>query len=605
MKQDPSPSPRVNWVAVVATLAILFGWLAYSSYRWPGRPAPKAPPAAAAASPATALAASAPTIGAAPGSAKTAPAAPTPRAAEEHALLENDDVRVLLTSYGGGIEGIEMKQHAVAHGTEQVVLNTAGPLRGPGAAVALPVFALLGDDETAPFAQQADASRVVYTRTLAGGVKLERVYTLSSGKGQTLTLEETLSNPGKEAATLPATALQIGTAGPLYRNDQSIDTGADWMGGDGKFARETAGDFRASSGFLGFGTRAARDVIEPPAAQGPLQWAAVKNRFFVVLIQPDDPQAFQGLVLRPADTGKSDPALAPAIQAAAKLPALTLAPGEAKTRSYVLYAGPKNHSQLKALGRDEQAIMEYGWWGFMAVPLAWTMEKIHHYVPNYGWTIVLLTLLLKALLWKFQSAANHSMKKMQALAPKQKELSEKYKDDAQRMQVETMKLYREYGVNPLGGCLPMLIQIPIFLGFYTMLRGAGQLQHQSWLWVKDLVQPDTVYTLALSFPLPLVGSELHLNPLPILMALTQWVVMRLTPQPNAAAAPQMKIMQWMPFVMMLVLYNFAAALALYWTVNNLVSIAQTYRNLKKPVPVLTRVKAKAMPAWMKAVQGKK
>ena len=598
MNQDPSPTPRVNWVAVVATLVLLFGWLAYSSYRWPGRPAPKVPPATATA-PTTPIPPT--TIAAAPGSvpAPKSPAVAASRATEEHAILENDNVRVLLTSYGAGIEGIEMKQHAVAHGTEQVVLNTAGPLRGPGAAVALPVFALLGDDEAAPFAQQADASRVVYTRTLANGMKLERTYALSPDKSQTLTLEETFSNPGKEAATLPAAALQIGTAGPLYRNDQSPDTGADWIGADGKFARETAGGFTASAGFLGFGARAARDVIEPPADQGPLQWAAVKNRFFVVLVQPDDPQAFQGLVLRPADTGKTSFVLAPAIQAAAKLPALTLAPGETKTRSYLLYAGPKDHRQLKALGRDEQAIMEYGWWGFMAIPLAAAMEWIHRYVPNYGWTIVLLTLALKALLWKFQSAANHSMKKMQALAPKQKELSDKYKEDPQRMQVETMKLYREYGVNPLGGCLPMLIQIPIFLGFYTMLRGAGQLQHQSWLWVKDLVQPDTVWSVALSFPLPVIGSELHLNPLPILMAFTQWVVMRLTPQPNAAAAPQMKIMQWMPFVMMCVLYNFAAALALYWTVNNLVSIAQTYRNLKKPVPVLTRVKAKAVPSWLK------
>lgn len=596
MSNDLTPNPRINWTAVIVTLALLFGWIAYSSYRWPAPPAaPPAPPVTEAAAPTPAPAAPV----AVPASAKAAPAAP--KTPEEFPGLSNDNIVVLLTTYGGGIKAVEMSQHAVAQGTQPVVLNTPGPLHEaePESGPVAPVFAFSeGDGDGVFTAQKIDATHVTFTRTLPGGVKLERAYALAPGKGYTLTLQETYTNLGKTEATVPAGTLQLGTAGPLYPNDQPAYVAADWLTGEGKFARETAGEFAASNGFpvLGFGAHPAREEIEPPAAQAPLQWVAVKNRFFVLSVQPGDPKTFQGLVLRPVHMPKGASVL-PVLQAAAKVAPLTVAPGETQTRSYVLYAGPKDHGQLKALGRDEQEVMEYGWWGFMAIPLAAAMEWIHRYVPNYGWTIVLLTLALKALLWKFQSAANHSMKKMQALAPKQKELSDKYKEDPQRMQVETMKLYREYGVNPVGGCLPIVIQIPIFLGFYTMLQSAGQFQHQSWLWVHDLVQPDTIAVIP--------GLGLPLNPLPILMAFTQWVVMRLTPQPNAAAAPQMKIMQWMPFVMMVVLYNFAAALALYWTVNNLVSIAQTYRNLKKPVPVLTRVKAKPMPKWLKAAQGKK
>jgi YidC/Oxa1 family membrane protein insertase len=143
-----------------------------------------------------------------------------------------------------------------------------------------------------------------------------------------------------------------------------------------------------------------------------------------------------------------------------------------------------------------------------------------------------------------------------------------------------MNLYREFGVNPVGGCLPVLVQMPIFIGFYVMLQNVVELRGASFLWIHDLTQPDTVAHLA--------GYDLNL--LPILMTATSFLVMRMTPQ--AADNSQMKVMQFMPLVLMVILYNFAAALALYWTINNLISMAQTYINLRRPVPVLKRVPKK-------------
>jgi YidC/Oxa1 family membrane protein insertase len=280
----------------------------------------------------------------------------------------------------------------------------------------------------------------------------------------------------------------------------------------------------------------------------------------------------------------------PDIEATAFFPGFSVAPGQSDHFTYSLYAGPKDYSRLNALGENQGELMNYNGilpFAYIIVPMLWTLHFYHRYVHNYGVAIILLTLTIKALTWKLQSIANRSGKRMQALAPKLKELQAKYKEQPEKLNAETFGLYKEYGVNPLGGCLPALIQMPVFFSLYYMLQNAGELRGQSFLWVHDLTQPDTVASIMVG------GWHLVLNPLPLMVTGLTMVMMRMTPQ--MGDPQQQKIAQFMPIFFLLFLYNFAAALSLYYVINNCVSIIQIYRNLRKPLPELKKVPRKKGP----------
>jgi YidC/Oxa1 family membrane protein insertase len=195
------------------------------------------------------------------------------------------------------------------------------------------------------------------------------------------------------------------------------------------------------------------------------------------------------------------------------------------------------------------------------------LRWFHDLVGSWGVAIILLTIVVKTFLWWPQMKAQKSMKRMSKLSPMMKEIQEKYKDDQARQSQEMMKLYKDYGVNPVGGCLPMLIQMPIFFGLLGILQVCAELRGQSFLWVKDLSLPDTIAHI------PLLGWAL--NPLPILMGLTQVVMMKVMPQPATVDKMQQRMMTFMPFIFVFICYSFASALALYYTVQNLYSLIQT------------------------------
>ena len=256
--------------------------------------------------------------------------------------------------------------------------------------------------------------------------------------------------------------------------------------------------------------------------------------------------------------------------------AFTLAPGQTLEQSFEIYAGPKDLSQLRKLGRGQEAVMNFGMFGFVSEFLLWAMNSLNAIFHNYAAAIIVLTLIIKSLLWPIQNKATNQMRKMSLLTPKMTELREKYKDDPQKMNEEVMKLYREYGVNPFSGCVPMLIQIPIFFGFYAMLGSAIELRNSSFLWVQDLSQPDTVFHL-LGFPI---------NVLPIVM--TGTMVWQMAISPKSGDAMQQRIFYFMPVVFLVFAYNYASGLALYWTTQNLFSIVQLYLTRNKPLPTLEK-----------------
>ncbi|KUJ83099.1 membrane protein insertase YidC [Microbulbifer flavimaris] len=226
--------------------------------------------------------------------------------------------------------------------------------------------------------------------------------------------------------------------------------------------------------------------------------------------------------------------------------------------SAAFYAGPKDVFRLEEISPYLDLTVDYGWLWWLAKPMFWVLNFIYeNIVANWGWAIVLLTVFIKALLYPLSAAGLKSMARMRKFAPQMKKLQEQYKDNRQKLAEETMKLYRREKINPMGGCLPILLQMPVFIGLYWMLMETVELRHAPWiLWIHDLSAKDPYFIL------------------PVIMGLTMWLMQKLQPQPTDPT--QARIMQLMPVMMTFFFLWFPAGLVLYWIANNVLSIAQTW-----------------------------
>ena len=249
-------------------------------------------------------------------------------------------------------------------------------------------------------------------------------------------------------------------------------------------------------------------------------------------------------------------------------PAITVEPGASHVFSSELFAGPKLQTHLEAVAPGLVLTRDYGWLAVIAQPMFWVLDRIHKLVNNWGWAIILFTILLKLALYPLSAASYKSMAGMRKLGPRIQALKDRYGDDKQRMQQAMMEMYRKEKINPLGGCLPMLIQIPFFIALYWVLLESVELRQAPWiLWIVDLSVKDPYYVL------------------PILMGVTMFVQQKLNPAPPDPM--QAKIMMSLPFVFTVFFAFFPAGLVLYWFVNNLFSIAQQWyitRSLEKAAP---------------------
>jgi YidC/Oxa1 family membrane protein insertase len=276
-------------------------------------------------------------------------------------------------------------------------------------------------------------------------------------------------------------------------------------------------------------------------------------------------------------------------QASVAYPPATLAANQSLERQFLIFAGPKEYKTLsrlgERLGNDIDLVMEYGgFFGFFAKLLLLSMNGLHalaHSVGGfdlgYGWIIILITVIIKAVFWPLTNLSTRSMKRMAALQPQMKAIQEKYKDDPQKMQRKTWEFYKEHKINPASGCLPVLVQMPIFFGFYQMIRSAIELRGATFLWITDLSKPDTLFMIPGMGWFPFIGvanEGLPFNLLPLVMGVTMLWQARLTPVTPGADPMQQKMMKYMPLMFLVMLYNFSAGLTLYWTVQNLLSIAQ-------------------------------
>jgi YidC/Oxa1 family membrane protein insertase len=244
-------------------------------------------------------------------------------------------------------------------------------------------------------------------------------------------------------------------------------------------------------------------------------------------------------------------------------------PGQRQQYTYSVYFGPKTMGALKAVGHELERSINFGWFDVMAKPTLYLLNFLHGYLGNYGLAIILVTVLIKLLFWPISQKGMKSMKTMQKLQPKMAKLREKYKDDKQMQQQEMIKLYQTYKVNPVGGCLPMVIQIPVFFALYKVLLQTIELRHAPFfLWITDLSAPDR---LPIGIDLPFVGG---IPVLTLLMGATMFLQQKMTP--STGDPTQQKVMMFMPVIFTFMFLNFASGLVLYWFVNNLLSIGQQY-----------------------------
>ncbi len=323
-----------------------------------------------------------------------------------------------------------------------------------------------------------------------------------------------------------------------------------------------------------------------------LDWAGLMNQYYATVVKPDKASNNDAVFAAPTKlpqpgTGEMEPG----VELGLGIPDFTLTPAGngmqagAKVLSYDIFTGPKRNLMLNGMTdqfRKIDRVMDYGIFTVLSHPMNWLLNVFHGWFGNWGWAIVAMTFVVRLLIWPLYRKSYKSMKSMSLLQPKMQELKEKYPDDQQKVSMEMMKLYREYGISPAGGCLPMLLQMPIFLAFFWVLQVAEEFRGAPFIgWVTDLSQMDTICTI------PLFGWELPINILPVTMVLLMWLQMRMSPQ--GGDPMQRRMVQLMPLFFFAFCYFYQSALALYWTVTNIISIFQTWLIRRLPEPELKKM----------------
>jgi len=565
---------RTAWIVVILCVIGLVGWQIYVAKQMSPRPAPINVASGQASPTGTPRVFEPSPTPAAPEAAAKA-AEPVPTFAEKIETLRNSDIELRLTNRGGGIkEAVLLKQ--IAEKGQPVILNStqSAPI---GAIIEQPSVPMPGLPEFT--ASTESDSTVQFERTTPEQVVIRKKFSFEKSSenkdNYVIEMDVDLENRGSKPYQSAGYFVALGSAAPIHPKDYPSYTRLVWSIA-GKAKGIDVGWFGASGGFLGLGQRAARPYYLENLSGA--EWTAVSNQFFTTLIAPLTAKA-TGVWGRRFDIDYSPEQKLQAIEGAMGMPGFQVQPGQTQSARFQIYAGPKIYHRLAQLPHNEAEVMDFGIFKIVCQFLLNFMNLLHSWLHDYGLAILALTTIIKLTLWPIQNQANRSMRQMAALNPKMQELREKYKDDPTRMNQELMKLYKQYGINPVGGCLPMMIQIPIFFGLFKMLGQAVELRNARFLWVRDLSQPDTIAHL------PVLGWPINI--IPLLMAATQIWLMAMTPKTGDPT--QRRIMMFMPLIFLFICYNFAAALALYYTAQNLFSILQFYQNKRQPMPTLEKV----------------
>ncbi|MBM3236947.1 membrane protein insertase YidC [Candidatus Poribacteria bacterium] len=334
----------------------------------------------------------------------------------------------------------------------------------------------------------------------------------------------------------------------------------------------------------GYGAKVHRPPKSESKNEPPIIWAAMHSRYFAAAIIPDGKLNAQ---YKKNDTLTSQKQVeyvtSPSDAADVIIPGFTLNAGEHRTDQFTLYIGPKEDNFLKQVRApvsdepvDLNKLIQLGFFGWLAKGLLWLLNAIYAVTKNYGIAIIVITTLLKVVIYPLTRKSQQSMVDMQKLKGPLEELKEKYRDDPQKLNKATMRLYKEHGINPLSGCIVWLPQIPIFWAFFSALREAIELRGAGFtLWINDLSTPDTLATLPI-----ITANGIPIRILPLLMGVAMYFQQKLGGAPGADPR-QSKIMSFMPIIFTFFFYGFPSGLVLYWLWNNVLTIAQQYMMSKK------------------------
>jgi YidC/Oxa1 family membrane protein insertase len=476
------------------------------------------------------------------------PAAPVaPSTPEETVVLETPEFQATFTSWGGALKSLLLKEETYRKRGKgeapDVPIDLVHVREGePWPLAVLPSAELGGGSDPgtdplvrAPMRIVARDEKSVTFEGRLGAVDVRKTFQVGARPYQ---IDVELAVGGGEKA---------GTLAILYPAFQAPDAPTAGFFSGGEVFESVIPACRAGDKTERFDGKEAQKVLP-----GPPRWLGLDQHYFVSALMPQSADGSCYFAKLPT-AGES-------------LAGLRIPVDRAARATFQLYAGPKQIDLLRAYGRDLETAIDYGpvsnYLSFFARVLLWVMQKFHSFARNWGAAIILLTLLVKALLYPLTVKSMMSMQEMKKLQPKVDALKAKYGDDKEKMNQEVMKLYQEHKVNPLGGCLPLLLQMPIWLALYATLQTSVELYRQPFLWVKDLTAYDPFYIL------------------PLAMGASSFVMQKISPQPADNAQAKM-LLYFMPAFFTFIMLKLPAGLTLYIFVNNLLSIAQQQWLMRK------------------------
>ena len=467
-------------------------------------------------------------------------------ARSERITITTDVLKADIDTVGGELKYLELLKHKdTADHTKNVVLFDAGADRtylGQTGLIGGPFPNHKSNFVAKPGPRTLDGANQVQLvlESEQDGVKLTKTYTFKRGD-YTIDIKHDVTN-SSGAPIAPSLYLQ------LVRDGSKLP-------GDSKFYSTFNGPavYTDADKFH----KIEFDAIEKGKNGNPIKtdngWIAMVQHYFVSAFLPPEKAP------REVFTKKIDTNL---YAVGSILPMGTIAPGATASMDTKLYSGPQESTLLEKFAPGFDLVKDYGWLTIVAKPIFWLMTQIHKVLGNWGWTIIVLTILIKLAFFPLSAASYRSMAKMKQVTPKMTAIRERYKSDPTKMNQAMMELYKTEKINPLGGCLPIVVQIPVFIALYWVLLASVEMRNAPWLgWIHDLASPDPWYIL------------------PVIMAVSMFIQTKLNPTPPDPI--QAKVMMFMPIAFSVMFFFFPAGLVLYWVVNNILSIAQQWVITKK------------------------
>ncbi len=541
-------------IATALVIAILIGYQWYlSEFEAPPPPAPREQTTTA----------SAPTPAAAPAAVPT-PAPPLPRPetvapqakrfpAEPPAGTPARDIivdtplyHVVFSTAGARAVHWELKKYRLEGGApvdlvaQQPLGTGQGPLEGWVDGEPEAGAAFRASQDRIDLAVAGQSATLTFKRSTESGIEIQKQLTFYADRYPVDVALSAKNLSGQPVTIQPHLAWGPGFRDDAGANSHSVKPPTLWV--DGKRVEQ---DLSKVSG---------QKVVH-----GDISWAALEDTYFAAALLPKEKgmDAFVQKVDGHPMVGLT-------------LPQQNLAAGAEVTLRAQVFGGPKDLQLLKSAGQNLDELVNLGWFTFLARPALWLLKFLFNYTGNYGVAIILVTILQKIAFHPLTVKSMKSMKAMQAVQPKVQAIQERFKNNPQKKQEETMALYRKYGVNPMGGCLPMLVQIPIFIALYDALGGSVEMWQAHFLWIRDLTKPDTLFTMTIWG-----GRAFPFNLLAILMGISMFLQQKMSP--TSGDPRQAKMMLWtMPIVFTFMFWGFPSGLVLYWLVNNVLQVGQQW-----------------------------